>query len=283
MNDFPIDRSGSTARPSSPPVVNHADLRQRGQAQEPLVDAAALQNVSSRQERVFAEATNLLQERFHEGFGVPGGSGSLRSSSPGPEPSAKRRKKNSFDIQAIKDLQEFKDLEKQLSGISAATITSIYGNRRGGHDTYLAIVLKLLDKVDDLNRLTGPDGLFSIRNISSMLHGAGAKTPEVLDEFVKVLEEASPSLDRLGVPSQTFSSMLSGARAKAPAALDELVTALKGAKLRLEELDVPLTSLSAMLHGAGAKAPAALDELVTVLQGAKLRLEEQGVPLTSLS
>ncbi|WP_299210446.1 OTU domain-containing protein [uncultured Tateyamaria sp.] len=279
MTDFPITSSGaSNSTPSSSiddvPVVEVFQRQKRKRRAQTSAEAntalgtSASQSASIPQASVFAEVASCTQRHLDATHDARAGRG--RQADQGADldqaPRAKRQKRVKITDAQIEAFPAFQLLKRRAQfKVKASTITSLYGKRTGTPQIFERIAQGLLEHTDRLNQAVGPGRPFTPANLSSMLQGAGIKTPETLDRLLPKLEAAVPLLERLGLSPANLSSMLHKAGAKTPETLDILLPKLEAAVPRLERLGLSPANFASMLSGAGAKTPETLDRLLTLL------------------
>ena len=149
------------------------------------------------QQQVFSEANDAGQARAGALFSASEASslGTRPASArdpAGPPADAqphKRQRKGVTDDQ-IKALQEFKDLETRANiGIKPSTLTSIIGSRETSLSNIRTTAQVFLENIEDINSLIDRDKVLELRNLSSMLHGAGKGAAQALKGLVTALKE----------------------------------------------------------------------------------------------
>ena len=204
------------------------------------------------QQQVFSEANDAGQARAGALFsaseasslGTRPASARDPAGTPADAQPHKRQRKGVTDDQ-IKALQEFKDLETRANfGIKPSTLTSIVGSRGTSLSNIRTIAQAFLEKIEDINSLIDRDKVLELRNLSSMLYGAGKGAAQALKGVVAGLSQRRAAVaDIVGegkpISFKDISTFLASGGKKAPGAMAQLLDVLKTHEAQIPELFGP--------------------------------------------
>ena len=204
------------------------------------------------QQQVFSEANDAGQARAGALFsaseasslGTRPASARDPAGTPADAQPHKRQRKGVTDDQ-IKALQEFKDLETRANfGIKPSTLTSIVGSRETSLSNIRTIAQAFLEKIEDINSLIDRDKVLELRNLSSMLNGAGKGAAQALKGVVAGLSQRRAAVaDIVGegkpISFKDISTFLVSGGKKAPGAMAQLLDVLKTHEAQIPELFGP--------------------------------------------
>ena len=204
------------------------------------------------QQQVFSEANDAGQARAGALFsaseasslGTRPASARDPAGTPADAQPHKRQRKGVTDDQ-IKALQEFKDLETRANfGIKPSTLTSIVGSRETSLSNIRTIAQAFLENIEDINSLIDRDKVLELRNLSSMLHGAGKGAAQALKGVVAGLSQRRAAVaDIVGegkpISFKDISTFLASGGKKAPGAMAQLLDVLKTHEAQIPELFGP--------------------------------------------
>ena len=204
------------------------------------------------QQQVFSEANDAGQARAGALFsaseasslGTRPASARDPAGTPADAQPHKRQRKGVTDDQ-IKALQEFKDLETRANfGIKPSTLTSIVGSRETSLSNIRTIAQAFFENIEDINSLIDRDKVLELRNLSSMLHGAGKGAAQALKGVVAGLSQRRAAVaDIVGegkpISFKDISTFLASGGKKAPGAMAQLLDVLKTHEAQIPELFGP--------------------------------------------
>ena len=204
------------------------------------------------QQQVFSEANDAGQARAGALFsaseasslGTRPASARDPAGTPADAQPHKRQRKGVTDDQ-IKALQEFKDLETRANfGIKPSTLTSIVGSRGTSLSNIRTIAQAFLENIEDINSLIDRDKVLELRNLSSMLNGAGKGAAQALKGVVAGLSQRRAAVaDIVGegkpISFKDISTFLASGGKKAPGAMAQLLDVLKTHEAQIPELFGP--------------------------------------------